>query len=207
MSLLSSTTGEQWGMVTAGQARRLDVSRVDLSRLAGDGTLEPMPGAARVYRLTGAPEEPDLDPLRAAWLQLGGSKTWEERIADPDAVVSHRSAAHVRGLGDLIPLAHEFYVPTRRRPRREDVHLRIRSSLDSGAWTVWSGLPVCTIEVIVGDLLHDHDDESAIAQIVHDAIRDGLLDDAGLHRAAQGHARSYGHATTAQLTAVLSGKN
>lgn len=116
MSLLSSTTGKQWGMVTAGQARRLGVSRVDLNRLSGDGTLEPMPGAARVYRLTGAPEDPDLDPLRAAWLQLGGSKTWEERIVDPDAVVSHRSAAHVRGLGDLIPLAHEFYVPTRRAP-------------------------------------------------------------------------------------------
>src|SRR5680860_301877 len=88
MSLLSSTTGEQWGMVTAGQARRLGVSRVDLNRLVGDGTLEPTPGSARVYRLTGAPEDPDLDPLRAAWLQLGGPKTWEERIADPDAVVS-----------------------------------------------------------------------------------------------------------------------
>jgi len=33
MALLSSTAGEQWGMVTAGQARRLGVSRVDLNRL------------------------------------------------------------------------------------------------------------------------------------------------------------------------------
>jgi len=162
-----------------------------------------MPGAPRVYQLTGVPADPDLDPLRAAWLQLSGSKTWEERIAEPDAIVSHRSAAHVLGLGDLIPREHEFYVPTRRRPRREDVHLRVRSSIDSGVWTVWSGLPVCTIEVIIGDLLHDHEDESAVAQVVHDAVREGLLDDPGLQRAAQGHARNYGHVTTAQLVATL----
>ena len=193
-------------MVSAGQARRLGVSRVDLNRLVDDETLEVMPGAARVYRLTGAPADPDQDPLRAAWLQLGGAKTWEERIAKPDAVVSHRSAAHARGLGDLIPNEHEFYVPARRRPRREDVRLRVCSSLDSGSWTVWSGLPVCTIEEIVGDLLHDHEDESAVAQIVRDARRDGLLDDAGLQRVAQGHARGYGHTTTTQLMAALTGE-
>lgn len=205
MSAVSATAGDQWGMLTAGQARRAGASRVDLNRLTDDGILEPIAGAARVYRLVGAPADPDLDPLRAAWLQLGGSKTWDERIADADAIVSHRSAAHARGLGDLIPLQHEFYVPTRRRPRRTDIHLRVRSSLDPDGWTVWRGLPVCTIDMMIGDLLHDHEGESAIAQIVHDAIHDGLLDHARLHRAAHGHARSYGHATTAQLTAALIG--
>jgi hypothetical protein len=82
-------------MVTAGQARRLGVSRQDLSRLVADGTLAVAGSAARVYRLTGAPEDPDLDPLRAAWLQLGGAKSWHERIVVPDLVVSHRSAAHL----------------------------------------------------------------------------------------------------------------
>lgn len=194
-------------MVTAGQARRLGVSRVDLNHLVGDGTLEPIPGAARVYRLTGAPADPELDPLRAAWLQLGGSRTWEERTTDPDAVVSHRSAAHARGLGDLIPLTHEFYVSNRHRLRRKDVHLRVRSLLEKGTWTMWSGLPVCTIEVIVSDLLHDHEDESAVAQIVQDAIRDGLLNNAELQRAVRGGTRSYGHARPAQLMAALSGKD
>lgn len=206
MSQLSPSASKQWGMVTAGQARRLGVSRVDLNRLVDDGTLESIYGAPRVYRLTGAPEDPDLDGLRAAWLQLGGSRTWEERIAEPDAVVSHRSAAHARGLGDLIPSVHEFYVPSRRRPRRDDIRLRIRAQLDSGIWSVWSGLPVCTIETIVGDLLHDHEDESAVAQIARDAMRDGLLDETGLQRASNGQARNYGHATTDQLIAALTGK-
>src|SRR5680860_190306 len=105
MALLSGPAGEQWGMVTAGQARRLGVSRVDLNRLHSDGSLAAVDGAARVYRLVGAPEDPDLDPVRAAWLQLGGARTWAERIGDVDALVSHHSAAHVRGLGDLIPRA------------------------------------------------------------------------------------------------------
>jgi hypothetical protein len=31
------------------------------------------------------------------------------------------SAAHLRGLGDLIPHGHEFYTTTRLRPRRNDI--------------------------------------------------------------------------------------
>jgi hypothetical protein len=33
-----------------------------------------------VYRLTGVPEDPDQDPVRAAWLQLGKGRLWEERV-------------------------------------------------------------------------------------------------------------------------------
>jgi len=203
---ISASAGDQWGMVTAGQARRRGVSRVDLARLVADGTLAVVQGAARVYRLTGAPENPDLDPVRAAWLQLGGSKSWEERIADPDAIVSHRSAAHVRGWGDLTARVHEFYVPVRRRPRRTDIKLRVRPHLDPERWDIWSGLPVCTAETIVDDLLSEHEDESAVAQIVHDAIRDGLLDQDAVAHAISGHERAYGHTTTEQFVAIITGE-
>jgi hypothetical protein len=206
LSRISPTASEQWGMVTAGQARRLEVSRVDLNRLIADGILEHVPDAARVYRLTGVPEDPDMDPLRAAWLQLGGGKSWEERTGRPDAVVSHRSAAHARGLGDLFPRMHEFYVPTRLRPRRDDLRLRVRPHLNTEAWSVWAGLPVCTVETIVSDLLHEHEDESAIAQIVRDARGDGLLSDSQLRRAANGHAHNYGHLSTQHLMAALTGE-
>ena len=59
MAQLSAFAAEQWAMVTAAQARRLGVSRSDLNRRAADGTLEPVAGAARVYRLTGAPDDPN----------------------------------------------------------------------------------------------------------------------------------------------------
>lgn len=205
MASLSPSASEQWGMVTAAQARRLGISRVDLNRLVGDGTLEVVAGAARVYRLTGAPEDPDVDPLRAAWLQLGGSRTWEERGRNVDAVVSHRSAAQARGLGDLIPRMHDFYVPVRRRPRRGDVKLRVRAGLASVKWSMWAGLPVCTIEKIVADLVAEHEDESAVAQVSRDALRDGLLTREELQRAVADHARDYGHATAEAMVAVLAG--
>lgn len=206
LARLSPVAGDQWGMITASQARRIQVSRVDLSRLVDDGIAERVLGAVGVYRLVGAPEDPEMDPLRASWLQLGGSKTWDERLAAPDAVVSHRSAAHARGLGDLIPDVHEFYVRTRRQPRRTDIRLRVRPHLAPAGWSVSGGLPVSTVETIVGDLLHTHEDESAVAQIVRDARRDGLLDDSKLVRAAADHAMNYGHPTTRQLVTALTGE-
>ncbi|WP_213457314.1 type IV toxin-antitoxin system AbiEi family antitoxin domain-containing protein [Rhizomonospora bruguierae] len=175
LAAISPVASEQWGMITAGQARGLGVSRQDLKRLVDDGTLAIADQAARVYRLTGVPEDPELDPLRAAWLQLGGAKSWHERAAAPDAIVSHRSAAHLRGLGDLIPREHEFYATTRLRPRRNDIKLRVRSQIPPDSWEVWGGLPIRTVPAIIDDLLADGEDESAVVQVVHDALALGLL--------------------------------
>ncbi len=52
-------------MVTAAQARELGVSRLDLNRLVQDGAFERIEPGARVYRLTGSPPDPALDPLRS----------------------------------------------------------------------------------------------------------------------------------------------
>jgi hypothetical protein len=68
MAAISPIAAEQWGVFTAGQARRAGVSRQDMKRLVDDGTLAVADQAARVYRLAGVPEDPDLDPLRG----LGG---------------------------------------------------------------------------------------------------------------------------------------
>src|ERR1035437_16650 len=124
LAALSVLTAEQWGMVTAAQARWLGVSRVDIGRLLADGALELVEGAALVYRLAGCPPDPELDPLRGAWLQLGNDRPAMLRLADPDAVTSHRSAANALGLGDVIAGAHEFYVTRRHQPRRRDLRLR-----------------------------------------------------------------------------------
>ncbi|MGH3545166.1 MAG: type IV toxin-antitoxin system AbiEi family antitoxin domain-containing protein, partial [Mycobacteriales bacterium] len=70
MARLSELAQGQWDLVTAAQARDLAVSRLDLSRLVSDGALMRIAAAYGVYRLIGAPPEPDLDELRAAWLQL-----------------------------------------------------------------------------------------------------------------------------------------
>jgi hypothetical protein len=159
-----------------------------------------------VYRLTGAPEDPDLDPLRAAWLQLGGAKSWHERIVVPDLVVSHRSAAHLRGLGDLIPREHEFYATTRLRPRRNDIKVRVRSRIAPESWEVWGGLPVRTVPATIDDLLSDHEDESAVAQITRDALGRGILRMRALRTAVEPHAAVYGHSDPVEFLRVLVGE-
>jgi len=192
-------------MITVGQARRLGVSRQDVNRLVDDGTLAVVDQAARMYRFTGVPEDPELDPLRAAWLQLGGAKFWHERVAAPEVVISHRSAAHLRGLGDLIPYEHEFYATARLRPRRVDIKLRVRSQIAEGSWEVWGGLPVRTVPGIVEDLLSDDEDEAAVARVVRDALALGLLWRESLRGVIEPYAVAYGHSDPEEFLLVLAG--
>lgn len=117
-------------------------------------------------------------------------------------MVSHRSAAQLRGIGELIPTAHEFYVNRRHRVARLDLTLRVRTELSRIAWSVRDGLPVCTVEQIVDDLLADREDESAVASICRDAIRDGLTTVARIRTAVQRHAAHYG-TTPEQIVARL----
>jgi hypothetical protein len=60
---------------------------------------------------------------------------------------------------------------------------------------------------IVADLLADHADESAVAQIVRDGIRDGLLGRDELERAAARYGIDYGHGSATEFAAVLAGRH
>nr|MDT0664577.1 type IV toxin-antitoxin system AbiEi family antitoxin domain-containing protein [Micromonospora sp. DSM 115978] len=173
MGRLSEVAQAQWGLVTARQSRTAEVSRVDVARLVDDGALERV--APGVYRLVGVPPHPDLDGIRAAWLQLDPGAPTEGRRRRPDAVASHRSAAAVLGLGDLLPDVHQFYVVGRRQLRREDVQTKVRRDLPRSAGRVVDGLPVTTAARTVADLLAAREDESAVSRIVQDGLRAQLL--------------------------------
>jgi hypothetical protein len=197
---------EQWGMVTSVQAGAVVVSRNDLSRLVADGALEPVVGASRVYRLAGAPPDPVLDGLRAAWLQLGDAQTASERLRLPDAVVRGRSATVAHRLGDLLAEVHEFYVTSRRQLRRRDVQMRVRPELPPVDRTVVDGLPVTTVARTVVDLLAEAEDASAVSRICQDAVRAGMLDVETLARAVEPYASAYGVGTGSGLAELLLGE-
>lgn len=158
-----------------------------------------------MYRLSGCPPDPELDPLRGAWLQLGSDRPAMVRLDDPDAVTSHRSAAIALGLGDVIAGVHEFYVTGRRQPRRADLRLRGWGTLCRGQWHVAGGLPVCRADRIVADLLAGREDEAAVAAICQDAVHAGLLDPGRLAGLAAPHAAAYGAADAVMLAARLLG--
>jgi hypothetical protein len=166
LSRIVDTAAEQWGLLTRRQIEDSGVAAATLQRLTADGTLQRV--AHGVYQLAGSPV-PDHLALRAAWLQLAPDVPAWERT--PDAgVVSHRSAAAMYSLSHLPADRHDFIVPERRQTRRRDVRLHVLR-LDVGEWVNHGGLLVTRPSRIAADLLADHEDPEAVAQLVVDAIR------------------------------------
>lgn len=188
---LSDLAAEQWGLVTAAQARSLDVTPQALARFARQGILERLVHA--VYRAAGAPPSP-LDDLRAVWLALDPARRAIDRRRDArPAVVSFRSAAAVHGLGDLAADAMEFTVSGRKQTRRPGVRIH-RDELDRGDWTIVDGLPVTTVLRTIRDLASARIDGGHLAGAVRDALTRQLVEDDQVAEALRAHAHRYGAA-------------
>ena len=173
LSRLRDVAEGQWGLVTLQQARAVDVAWRSLTRLVEAGLLERV--AHGVYRVRGAPE-PDHLELRAAWLQLDPAQPAWQRLDNPDvAVVSHASAASLYGVGDLRADVHEFTVPERRQTRRPDVRIH-RGRVQPDRRILLGGLPTTRAGWMIGQLLADHVDPDAVAQITREVL-DRIHDD------------------------------
>lgn len=166
---LADLAAAQWGLITTRQAQAAGVTRTHLGRLAAAGALvHPVHG---VYALHTAAHD-DLLELRCAWLTLDPTRLAATRLADPipAAVVSHASAAHLHGYGDLFADRHTFTVTTRKQTRRPELRLH-RGELPPDDVTVHRGLPVTTPERTVVDLLATHHDGEHVAAVLGDAVR------------------------------------
>jgi len=164
---IAEVAEDQWGLITRQQAEQVGVPWPTLSRLTRDGLLERVDRG--VYRIRGA-DPPDHLSLRAAWLQLDPAVPAWRRLGDPNvAVVSHTSAAALYGVGDLRPDVHEFTLPVRRQSRRRDIRLH-RGTIADADVLVLHGLPTTRAGRMIGDLLADHVDPVAVAQIVSEVL-------------------------------------
>lgn len=189
---VAELAGEQWGLVTTAQAARLGVAGQVLSRWAGANVLLRI--AHGVYKVAGSPHDTYGD-LRAAWLGLVPKLTATERLAERpiDAVISHRSAAVLHGLGDLDADVYEFTVASRRQSRREDVRIHLRKDgIPEEEWTLVSGLPVTTVLTTIVDLAVATIDGGHLAGVVRDAIATAVVDIDELSEALAPHAHRYG---------------
>lgn len=190
LKALGDYSAGQWGMVTTAQARWAGIDTVTLTRLVEQGLLvRPRRG---VYAVAAAEETEHAD-IKAAWLALNPTvPAWERLNLDTDGgAISHRSAAVLHDLGELVAEDVEVIVPRRRNLRDPSLRLRKRSIAESDV-TLVDGLPVTTIERTVVDLLEDHIDASHVGPIVHDAARDGRLDLNHLAPRIGGCSRRYG---------------
>ncbi|MFI5914609.1 type IV toxin-antitoxin system AbiEi family antitoxin domain-containing protein [Dactylosporangium sp. NPDC051541] len=200
--LATEVAEDQWGLVTRAQALAVGVPRATFTRLVTAGALVRV--ARSVYRVAGGPDVDHLD-LRAAWLQIDPlALPWQRVQSDRLAVVSHRSAAELYGLGDLIADIHEFDVPVRTQTRRKDVRLYLRQVPPEDRDLI-GGLPVTRVHRIVADLLDGHEDGSAVATIAVDAVRRGLTTADMIAESVAPLARRYQAADGAALASQLLG--
>lgn len=167
LTVLEQLGSSQWGLATTGQAEALGVSRVDLGRLCDAGAIQRV--RRGVYALASASYGP-MQSVQAAWLATAPAVDAETRVMDgDDVIVSHVSAAHVHGLGDLIPVRHEFTSPRRRQTTQTDVRFH-RLELPEEDHAVVDGLPTTSILRTVADLASSHVDLDHLASVVRDAL-------------------------------------
>ena len=187
-SRLSEIAEDQWGLITRSQAKKAGISPSTLNHLmARGGFLERV--SHGVYRLHGTPN-PDHIELRAAWIQLAPQTPAWARTSK-QGVISHRSAASVYGIGDFTADRHEFTLAKRRQSRRRDVRIHQRAIKNEDCRKV-SGLLITRPSRLVSDLLYDHEEPDAVAEVITDAIRGSIEEPAEFVRPLASHALSHG---------------
>lgn len=191
---IAAVASEQWGLVTSGQASRSGASAQSMARWSRANVLTRV--AHGVYKVAGSPYDP-RDDLRAAWLTFDPHHTAVERLTDHriGAIISHRSAAQLHGLGDLDADVYEFTVEGRRQTRRKDLRIHTRSTaIARTSWTLVGGLPVTTVLATIVDLAAIRTDGGHLAGIVRDAIATAVVDLDDLSEALRPYAHRYGAA-------------
>lgn len=186
---LADLSSEQWGLFTMAQAKELGFSAQQIARMAKAGTVERIRHG--VYRIGGAPSVPS-ERLRAAWMMIEPGATAGERLREGSpAVVTHRSAAWLHGLGDVDADVMEFATSKRRQSRLSDVRYRV-ASYEPDAWTLEDGLPVTTVLMTIVDLAAGHLDGGHLAGIVRDAVVANRVDSESVSEALRPFAHMYG---------------
>ncbi|MET9153847.1 type IV toxin-antitoxin system AbiEi family antitoxin domain-containing protein [Streptomyces griseoflavus] len=190
LAILSGVAADQWGLVTAAQAKAHGLSAVQLKRLTEAGLLENV--GRGVYALPAAGLPRHLE-IKVAWLRLQPTvPAWERPIGGPDSgVVSHASACQLHSLGDIPAPDVEISVPRRRTTTEPFVRLRT-ADLPTADITLVDGLPVTTPARTIVDLLQTKADGGHVGGVIADAERRDLVDINVLAQAVQPYARKYG---------------
>ncbi|WP_445282496.1 type IV toxin-antitoxin system AbiEi family antitoxin domain-containing protein [Streptomyces sp. DSM 118148] len=195
VAALSGAAADQWGLVTAAQAKELGVGGVQLLRLTEAGLLSNV--GRGVYQLTAAGVTSHLE-VKVAWLRL--QPKWfvfDRAVGNPDSgVVSHASACRLLDLGDIPAPQVEISVPRRRTTTEPFVRLRT-AQVAPAEITIVEGLPVTTAVRTITDLLHAGADGGHVGGVIADAERRDLITVDDLAERVHPFARKYGLKATA----------
>ncbi|MEJ6014591.1 type IV toxin-antitoxin system AbiEi family antitoxin domain-containing protein, partial [Corynebacterium sp. H127] len=169
LGLLEAVASEQWGIITAAQAQREGVTRLQLSRLTESGMLERV--RRGIYLLPSAQYGPLMD-IQIAWVSLDPGVLPSERWDSPHIVsVSHESASLIHQIGNLIPNKYSFSSKKRKQSAQKDIHIHINRELMPGEIDNVDGLPVTSVERTICDLAEKAIEFDYLAMIVVDGLR------------------------------------
>lgn len=200
LTALEELGAMQWGLVTTGQAKRIGIERLWLSRLMDRGIIHRIRHG--VYALPSATHGPDQE-LQAGWLITDRTRTLEERVMnDNHVVVSHISASNLHRLGDLVATRHDFSTSRRRQTAQEDIHF-YRRELAPEDVVLKDGLPVTSVPRTIADLADLHIDFDHLAQVAKDALSKGLADFEILASHLNSSAKTYGYDDGNEFTDAL----
>ncbi|MFF9105652.1 substrate-binding domain-containing protein [Streptomyces rubrogriseus] len=194
LKALGARAVDQWGLVTAAQAKLDGAQGVQLLRLERAGLLRSV--GHGVYLVSGA-ALPEHLGVKVAWLRLAPKASVQSRRAEGPrtGVVSHASACEVHGLGDP-PGGRaggrvELTVPARRTTRDENVVLHC-TEIEADEVTLVEGLPVTTVERTIADLLRSRTDGAYVGAVIADAAAKGMIRADRLAQGTESLASAYG---------------
>jgi hypothetical protein len=181
---VAEVAARQRGLITAGQAGRVDVGLAMLNHFRECGLVREL--GWPVYQIAGTGLEERLATPYSAWLALAPESFGDERPGDPteDAVLSHESACSLLGIGS-VPLPVTRFTAAAERPvspaRPVPHYVRVTvGRLTRGEIMLHEGMPVTTPHRTILDLMAERTTldtgSAAMPGIISDAVRRDLVD-------------------------------
>lgn len=193
-AITSDLAAQQWGLVTAAQARDAGVAAFMLGRLVEQGVL--LRVRHGVYATSSTPFSSVLE-VRAQWLALDPSVMAADRRNEGarGVVVSHETAAELHGIGDLPTGMITFTTARRRQTKQPDVRFHT-ASLAAAEISTIEGLPVTTVSRTVWDLARAGHEPGHLTDMIRDALTGNLVTKDELADTLQEVAELFGAAGT-----------
>ncbi len=150
LETLELAASDQWGIITTAQAHREGVTRLELGRLADQGTIHRV--RRGVYLLPSG-HSGELMSIRASWIAMNPKLYPDERWdLEEQIVVSHESASTVHQIGDLLPVKYTLSAVGRKQTIHDDIRIYTNRDLKAEDVVNIDGLPVTSVERTISDL-------------------------------------------------------
>jgi hypothetical protein len=174
MNWLRDLSRSQFGLVTTEQAHSHGITTTQLTVAAEEGRVWPVTDA--VWAVADAGDKHDFEDWAATWLTVNTTTPVRDRQLNPDALITHESAAVIRDLGTVN--TYELTLTMPQPPNHPISRTRFVKGLigsNGEDWTLVDGLPVASPARIIRDLAADSIDGSHLGTVIDDCLTRELL--------------------------------